>query len=91
MYPFFLQYTNVLQGRLIKRYKRFLADVHLNDDKGPTTSAETDITIVHCPNTGPMTGLLDRCGAACMGRTSLDPGGMIHSECPIAGPLPQHC
>ena len=72
-----LQYTNVLQGRLIKRYKRFLADVHLNEDNGPGTSAETSATVVHCPNTGPMTGLLDRWGGACMVKSRLLFGSLI--------------
>lgn len=43
-YPF----PELLEGRLIKRYKRFFADIEL---------ISGDRITAHCPNTGPMTGV----------------------------------
>ena len=42
------QYSSLIPGRLIKRYKRFLADIELHTG---------EIITAHCPNTGPMTGV----------------------------------
>ena len=40
---------SLIKGKLIKRYKRFFADVRINKE----------IVTAHCPNTGSMKGLLD--------------------------------
>ena len=40
---------SLIKGKLIKRYKRFFADVKI----------DKKIVIAHCPNTGSMKGLLD--------------------------------
>jgi sugar fermentation stimulation protein A len=40
---------SLIKGKLIKRYKRFFADVMLNKE----------VITAHCPNTGSMMGLLD--------------------------------
>ena len=41
--------SSLIKGKLIKRYKRFFADIKVNKK----------IVIAHCPNTGSMEGLLD--------------------------------
>ncbi len=41
--------SSLIKGKLIKRYKRFFADIKLNNS----------IITAHCPNTGSMMGLLD--------------------------------
>lgn len=50
------QWNNLVPGWLLKRYKRFLADVEFEK----TALEEKHQCTVHCPNTGPMTGLLDQ-------------------------------
>ncbi len=40
---------SLIKGKLIKRYKRFFADVKINNE----------IVTAHCPNTGSMKGLLE--------------------------------
>ena len=45
---FLYQYPPLIPGILLKRYKRFFADIEL---------ASGEIITAHCPNTGPMTGV----------------------------------
>ena len=48
MVDLFYRYPPLVQGTLLRRYKRFMADMEL--DSGEVITA-------HCPNTGPMTGV----------------------------------
>ena len=46
-----MKFTNsLIKGKLLKRYKRFFADIKVNNE----------IITAHCPNTGSMQGLLDK-------------------------------
>ena len=46
-----MKFTNsLIKGKLIKRYKRFFADIEVNNK----------LLTAHCPNTGSMMGLLDQ-------------------------------
>ena len=50
MYNLKMEFTkSLIKGKLIKRYKRFFADIKL----------DKQTVIAHCPNTGSMKGLLD--------------------------------
>ena len=44
-----IEFEPLIEGILIKRYKRFLADIELNNG---------EIVTAHCANTGPMRGLI---------------------------------
>jgi len=50
-----MKFTNsLIKGKLIRRYKRFFADIEVNNK----------ILTAHCPNTGSMMGLLDKGNSA---------------------------
>lgn len=74
-------YEHLVPGRLIRRYKRFLADVELveavDDPLNAVHDAEpvnpANVVTVHCPNTGPMVGLLDLPHARVQLSKSADP------------------
>ena len=55
--PAVLPLAELREGVLLKRYKRFLADVELLEP-GPDGSPAGTVVTVHCANTGPMTGVL---------------------------------
>ena len=44
-----IEFDPLIEGVLIKRYKRFLADIELESG---------EVVTAHCANTGPMKGLL---------------------------------
>ena len=46
-----IDFDPLIEGVLIKRYKRFLADIELESG---------EVVTAHCANTGPMKGLLSK-------------------------------
>ena len=46
-----IEFEPLVEGVLIKRYKRFLADIQIDNGR---------IVTAHCANTGPMKGLLKK-------------------------------
>lgn len=67
----------LLQGRLVRRYKRFLADVEL-EVGAEGIGAPGELVVAHCPNTGSLLGCLpDR--ARCVLRDSGDPSRKLRT------------
>jgi hypothetical protein len=72
------QYPTLVPARLLRRYKRFLADVVLakagDEDSDDCSSVdESQAITIYCPNTGPMVGLLDEPNARVQLSKSDDP------------------
>ena len=67
----------LISGKLVKRYKRFMADVTLENG---------DIVTAHCANTGAMIGVQEPGSevwlspALTHGRHSLDLVGLLHTD-----------
>jgi sugar fermentation stimulation protein A len=57
MKDFVYKFPLLVSGTLVKRYKRFLADVEL---------VNGEIVTAHCPNTGPMIGVCEPCSPVLM-------------------------
>ena len=70
-----IDFDPLIEGVLIKRYKRFLADIRLESGK---------VVTAHCANTGPMKGLLSE-GAKV--RISVSPCLLYTSPSPRDGLL----
>ena len=74
-----IEFDPLIEGVLIKRYKRFLADIKLESG---------EVVTAHCANTGPMKGLLSE-GAkvrisvsSCLLYTSPSPRDLSTSRMP---------
>ncbi|TMW61546.1 hypothetical protein Poli38472_012737 [Pythium oligandrum] len=67
------RYPTLVPARLLRRYKRFLADVVLLKADKEEPDAKTEEITIYCPNTGPMVGLLDEPNARVQLSKSDDP------------------